>query len=85
MHLTEETMSYLRGNRADLVVHTVVDGEEKEFFNEKRTELLIKMLPEGFFIDMATRIGIIFFVMLIIMIGICVFVIRKTNKSFKIY
>ena len=30
MHVTEEMMAYLRGNRADLVVDTIVDGEEQE-------------------------------------------------------
>lgn len=35
MHVTEEMMAYLRGNRADLVVETNVDGEEQEFFNDR--------------------------------------------------
>jgi len=35
MEVTKEMMSYLKGKRADLVVHTVVDGEEREFFNDK--------------------------------------------------
>ena len=35
MHVTEEMMGYLRGNRADLVVNTIVDGEEREFFNDR--------------------------------------------------
>lgn len=35
MHVTEEMMAYLRGNRADLVVDTIVDGEEQEFFNDR--------------------------------------------------
>lgn len=35
LFVTDEMMAYLRGNRADLVVNTVVNGEEREFFNEK--------------------------------------------------
>lgn len=35
MYVTEEMMAYLRGNREDLVVETVVDGESREFFNDK--------------------------------------------------
>lgn len=34
MYVTEEMMSYLRGNRENLIVETVVDGIEQEFFNE---------------------------------------------------
>ena len=33
--VTKEMMSYLRGNRKDLVVNTVIGGEEKEFFNDR--------------------------------------------------
>ena len=35
MQVTKEMMSYLRGNRADLEVDTKVDGEEREFFNDR--------------------------------------------------
>jgi len=35
MYVTEEMMDYLRGNRTDLVVDTVVAEEEREFFNER--------------------------------------------------
>lgn len=157
MHVTEEMMAYLRGHRGDLIVDTIVDGEEREFFNERekahmvdvknlfvgglwirrvamllfvvtfvsliktkadwkqflpksfliglgvfigvtagvglmfmsdfnkyftlfhelfftndlwllnpRTDLLIRMLPEGFFRDMVVRIGLIFLSMLLI-------------------
>lgn len=34
MNVTEEMMAYLRGNRENLVVDTVVNGAEQEFFNE---------------------------------------------------
>lgn len=35
MDVTEEMMAYLRGNREDLVVNTIVDGETREFFNDR--------------------------------------------------
>lgn len=35
LEVTEEMLSYLRGDREDLVVHTTVDGREREFFNER--------------------------------------------------
>ena len=177
MQVTKEMMSYLRGNRADLVVETKVDGEEREFFNDREkahmidvrnlfvgglwlrrgailvlgisflvlirtkadwkrllpksflismssfigvtlvagfvfmtdfnryftifheifftndlwlldpyTDLLIRMLPEGFFLDMVIRIGIIFLILMISLLVISVLSlkrsnIRKTNKS----
>lgn len=159
MDVTEEMMAYLRGNRKDLVVDTIVDGEPREFFNDRekehmvdvqnlflggldlrlgaaavfvaalmilvftkadwkkilpksfligvggfiaavgilaaliatdfnkyftifheiffdndlwildpRTDLLIRMLPEGFFFDMVIRIGVIFIIFLIILL-----------------
>ena len=177
IRVTKEMMSYLRGNRADLVVDTIVDGEEREFFNDREkahmvdvrnlfvgglwlrrgavvllvlvfvllvkttadwkrllpksflittgsflgitfatgllfmrdfhryfmifhelfftndlwlldpeTDLLIRMLPEGFFLDMVIRIGIILFILMICVLVISVFGlkrkgIRKTNKT----
>lgn len=35
MEVTKEMMSYLRGNREDLIVHTIVDGKKQEFFNDR--------------------------------------------------
>ena len=177
MQVTKEMMSYLRGNRTDLVVETKVNGEEREFFNDREkahmidvrnlfvgglwlrrgailvlgisflvlirtkadwkrllpktfligmssfigvtlvagfifmtdfnryfmvfheifftndlwlldpyTDLLIRMLPEGFFLDMVIRIGIIFLILMISLLIISVLSIkrsniRKTNKS----
>ncbi len=177
MHVTKEMMAYLRGNRADLVVETNVNGEEREFFNDREkahmvdvknlfagglwlrrgavlvlaiavlvliiskadlkrllpkaflitigsfvgitlaagilfmtdfhryfmifheifftndlwlldpdTDLLIRMLPEGFFLDMVKRIGLIFLILMVIVLVISVVIlkwrnIRKTNKS----
>ena len=174
LDVTEEMMAYLRGNREDLVVHTIVDGEEREFFNDRekahmvdvqelfigglwirriavvllilsiifliktkadlkrmlpnsflaatgsvllltivagavfmsdfskyftifheiffdndlwlldpRTDLLIRMLPEEFFLDMVARIGVIFFVaiFLLLIISIVMLVKSKNKKN----
>ena len=50
------------------------------------TDLLIRMLPEGFFLDMVKRIGFIFLILMVIVLIISVVIlklrnIRKTNKS----
>ena len=173
MCVTEEMMAYLRGNRADLVVDTIVAGEERDFFNERekahmvdvknlfigglwirriaillfalavvamiktkadwkrllpksfliglcafagvtagvgllflsdfnkyflmfhevffdndlwlldpRTDLLIRMLPEGFFLDMVVRIGIIF--LLLLLVGVVISIVAlytQRNKN----
>ena len=173
IHVTEEMMAYLRGNRKDLVVDTVVNDEEREFFNERekahmvdvqnlfigglwirriallifvlavvamikiradwkrllaksfliglgvfigitagagllfmsdfnkyftmfheiffdndlwlldpRTDLLIRMLPEGFFMDMVVRIGIIFLILLLLGVVISIIALwKQRNKN----
>ena len=173
MHVTEEMMAYLRGNREDLVVDTIVNGEEQEFFNDRekahmvdvrnlfvgglwirrialvlfllsvvvmiktkvewkrllpksfliglgvfigittgagflfmsdfnkyftifheiffdndlwlldpRTDLLIRMLPEGFFLDMVVRIGVIFLILLLVGVIISIVTLyRQRNKN----
>ena len=173
MHVTEEMMAYLRGNREDLVVDTIVKGEEQEFFNDRekahmvdvrnlfvgglwirrialvlfllsvvvmiktkvewkrllpksfliglgvfigitpgagflfmsdfnkyftifheiffdndlwlldpRTDLLIRMLPEGFFLDMVVRIGVIFLILLLVGVVISIVTLYvQRNKN----
>ena len=173
MEVTKEMMSYLRGNREDLVVKTIVNGDEREFFNDREkahmidvrqlflgglwlrrgavislaiaivvlikkdenwknrlaksmlwtfgifiittvgagflffsdfnkyftlfhevffsndlwlldpsTDLLIRMLPEGFFFDMVARIGIIFLVLMFATVIISIAVLaRHSNKK----
>ncbi|MBQ8804805.1 MAG: TIGR01906 family membrane protein [Tyzzerella sp.] len=44
MEVTREMMEYLRGDRADLVVHTIVDGEEREFFNDREKAHMVDVL-----------------------------------------
>lgn len=170
MDVTNEMMAYLRGNREDLVVRTMVDGVEREFFNDREkahmadvqnlflggldlrlytavgfvgtivilvfskadwkrvvpkcfilglagflilmaifamlcisdftkyftifheiffdndlwildpgTDLLIRMLPEGFFADMVVRIGSIFAGFLVVFLSGSVYFLKKTK------
>lgn len=173
MEVTEEMMAYLRGNRENLVVQTIVNGKEREFFNDREkahmvdvqnlfigglwlrrgavillvaaivfllkmkanwkkllpksfligtgsfiaitagagllflsdfnkyftlfheiffdndlwlldpdTDLLIRMLPEGFFLDMVVRIGMIFLVLMSILLIISIaMLIKQSNKK----
>ncbi len=174
MHVTKEMMAYLRGNREDLVVDTIVNGEEREFFNDREkahmadvrnlfvggirlrrisvviliitvvtlifikadwkkllaksyliggilfalavlilgllisrdfytyfelfheilftndlwlldwnTDLLIRMLPEGFFFDMALRIGAIFISLLLCFGAFSIVILRRKKKDKK--
>ncbi len=173
LDVTKEMMKYLRGQRDDLVVETVVNGNTREFFNEREkahmidvqnlfigalwirrgeillfvlsvltlwktkgewksilskafivslgsfvvitisagmlfmsdftkyftifheiffdndlwlldptTDLLIRMLPEGFFVDMVIRIGMIFLVLMVLFLVISITtLIRSKNKQ----
>lgn len=172
MNVTREMMKYLRGDREDLVVHTTIAGEEREFFNDREkahmvdvkrlfiggiwlrtgalcvaavcvlvlilikaewkkilpksfiygtvcfmgalavlamlcvsdftkyftifhliffdndlwlldpyTDWLIRMLPEGFFMDMVIRIGMIFVILLASVLGFSVLGIKKQKHK----
>ncbi len=49
---------------------------------DPRTDLLIRMLPEGFFLDMVVRIGIIFLVLMVLTLVISITaLIRFKNKE----
>ncbi len=49
---------------------------------DPRTDLLIRMLPEGFFLDMVVRIGIIFLVLMVLTLVISITtLIRSKNKQ----
>ena len=39
--VTDEMMAYLKGDREDLVVETIVNGEPREFFNEKEKRHMV--------------------------------------------
>lgn len=173
LSVTDEMMDYLRGDRDDLHVPTIVNGEAREFFNEReiahmedvqglflkaltlrrlclltaagcllilftccrqtvrtvlpralcagtglfflltallagiistnftkyfiifhkiffsndlwildpRTDLLINIVPEPFFVDTAARIAVTFALMTAFLFGICIFFIKKEKRS----
>lgn len=41
LYVTDEMMDYLKGDREDLVVNTIVGGKEREFFNEKEKRHMV--------------------------------------------
>ncbi len=56
LYVTDEMMDYLKGEREDLVVNTIVNGEEREFFNEKEKRHMVDV--QGLFLGaMALRRG----------------------------
>ena len=76
MHVTEEMMAYLRGNRADLVVDTIVDGEEQEFFNDREKAHMVdvkNLFVGGLWIR---RIAILIFALAVILLA-------KTKSNWK--
>lgn len=54
LYVTDEMMEYLRGNREDLVVDTIVAGEAREFFNEKEKRHMVDV-QELFLAGMSFR------------------------------
>ncbi len=54
LYVTDEMMAYLRGNREDLVVETIVAGEPREFFNEKEKRHMVDV-QELFLTGMSGR------------------------------
>ena len=172
LHVTDEMMDYLRGDRDDLHVTTTMGGEQREFFNEREiahmkdvqvlflkalsirrvclvlgagllilmaatkarmgrvlppslcmgtglffalitvlgliistdftkyfimfhhiffsndlwildpaTDMLINIVPEGFFSDTVLHIGITFFLCVVIVFGLALFFLRKSKKN----
>lgn len=66
MYVTEEMMAYLRGNRDDLVVDTIVDGEEREFFNDREKAHMVDV--QNLFIGglWIRRIALLIFVLAVV-------------------
>lgn len=74
MGVTEEMMAYLRGNREDLVVWTTVDGEEREFFNEREKAHMVDV-KHLFFSGLKLRFGAV--IVLLLSLGGADFYKRK--------
>ena len=64
LYVTDEMMDYLKGDRDDLVVETIVDGEEREFFNAKEKRHMVDV--QGLFLGaMELRKGAIVIIVLL--------------------
>lgn len=74
MYVTKEMMSYLKGDRKDLVVDTKVAGEAREFFNDREKAHMkdVKDLFAGGFRMRRMLIGVF-------MLSICLYVYYKGN------
>ncbi|MFA9376284.1 MAG: TIGR01906 family membrane protein [Lachnotalea sp.] len=85
LYVTEEMMDYLIDKRADLVVETVVDGNEREFFNDR--EKLHMQDVKSLFMDglMIRRIALaITIVSLLLLVFMKVNLLRIISRSFLI-
>ena len=64
LYVTDEMMDYLKDDRDDLVVETIVDGEEREFFNAKEKRHMVDV--QGLFLGaMELRKGAIVIIVLL--------------------
>lgn len=64
LYVTDEMMDYLKGDRDDLVVETIVDGEEREFFNAKEKRHMVDV--QGLFLGaMELRKGAVVIIVLL--------------------
>lgn len=62
LDVTKEMMAYLRGNREDLHVPTIVDGQPREFFNGREIALVIPRSVcwgTGLFFAMVCVLGLV--------------------------
>ncbi|MEE1314402.1 MAG: TIGR01906 family membrane protein [Faecalimonas sp.] len=68
LEVTREMMAYLRGDREDLVVETVVAGEEREFFNAREKAHMVDV--QELFIGglWLRRIAVVLFVLAIFLL-----------------
>lgn len=56
IYVTKEMMSYLRGNRENLVVYANIDGSEKEFFNDREKSHMADV-RDIFVVALYVRVG----------------------------
>lgn len=85
MYVTHEMMEYLRGNRQELSVTTIVEGREQDFFNEQ-DRLHMKDVRDLFIGGLHVRTGS-FLILLLSLILLAVFkadLRRILSKSYQI-
>ncbi len=72
LFVTDEMMAYLKGDRDDLVVNTIIDGKEQEFFNEKEKRHMEDV--QGLFLGaMGLRRGAV----CVVLLGAAVLLVKK--------
>ena len=76
LHVTDEMMDYLRGDREDLHVKTTMGGQEREFFNER--EIAHMEDVRGLFLDaLAIRRGCL------LLMTLCIIILFLLKADFK--
>ena len=68
MYVTREMMSFLKGDRENLIVDTVVDGQQREFFNEREIAHMDDV-RELFVAGMDMRSGALVIMLVIVLIA----------------
>ena len=76
LHVTDEMMDYLRGDREDLHVETTMGGQQREFFNER--EIAHMEDVRGLFLDaLAIRRGCL------LLMALCIIILFLLKTDFK--
>lgn len=70
MSVTHEMMDYLHGKRDDLVVMTTVDGEEREFFNDREKQHMVDV--KNIFLG-AVKMRNVAIILLIVSLAVLIF------------
>lgn len=84
-YVTEEMMAYLRGRRDDLVVKTTVDGQQREFFNDREKAHMADVRNLFLWGIALRRIALIaLLVILVTMIGLKMSMKKVLPKAYKI-
>lgn len=71
LEVTNQMMAYLCGNREDLVVNTVVGGEEREFFNDQEKSHMAdvrNLFLDGLLLRKIALASAAFFIVLVILL-----------------
>jgi len=73
MRVTGEMLDYMKGRRDDLIIESVVGGEEREFFNEREKDHMADvydLFAIGFKVRNVAFWSLIFFILLMIVLKI---------------
>ncbi len=90
LYVTDEMMTYLRGSREDLVVNTVVNGEEREFFNDREKSHMADvraLFLKGLFLRRAALflLAVCFLVLILLKTGLKMIMASLVLKVFLLF